>query len=206
MLRKYACEIRYALPMSAGMEKVSDPRILRAIAHPMRTRILGELVAAGHLRAADVAATLDIPANQASFHLRQLAKYGLVEPAPELARDGRDRVWRPVHEHGLSLDVETMEKGPGGRATVTVWRRQAAAQAKEAVDTAYAAGKDPATHIMISDDWIRLTKAEAAELADDLIELQERWADRTRAEPAGEGVRRTYHVLKILQPAPEVDA
>lgn len=188
------------------MDKVSDPRILRAIAHPMRTRILGELVAAGHLRAADVAATLDIPANQASFHLRQLAKYGLVEPAPDLARDGRDRVWRPVHEHGLSLDVETMEQGPGGKATVTVWRKQAAAQAKDAIDSAYAARKERDVHVMISDDWIRLTKAEAKELADDLVELQERWAERTRAESTGKGARRTYHVLKVLQPAPEVEA
>src|SRR5215217_3197609 len=100
--------------------KVDDPRILRAIAHPMRNRILGELSAAGHLRAADVADVLGIPANQASFHLRQLAKYGLVEPAPELARDGRDRVWRPVHEHGLNLEVSTMEKGPGGKEAVAV--------------------------------------------------------------------------------------
>ena len=191
---------------AANLDKVSDPRILRAIAHPMRTRILGELTAAGHLRAADVAATLDIPANQASFHLRQLAKYGLVEPAPELARDGRDRVWRPVHEYGLSLDVESMEKGPGGKATVTVWRKQAAAQAKDAIDTAYAARTERETHIMISDDWIRLTKAEAKELADDLLELQERWQERTRTEPPVKGVRRTYHVMKVLQPAPDVEA
>jgi predicted ArsR family transcriptional regulator len=191
---------------AAGIDKVSDPRILRAIAHPMRTRILGELVAAGHLRAADVAATLDIPANQASFHLRQLAKYGLVEPAPDLARDGRDRVWRPVHEHGLSLDVESIEKGPAGKATVAVWRKQAAAQAKDAIDTAYSARKERDAHVMISDDWIRLTRSEAKELADDLIELQEKWADRTRSAPAGKGVRRTYHVLKVLQPAPDVEA
>jgi len=186
-------------------EKVGDPRILRAIAHPVRSRILGELTAAGHLRAADVAAVLGIPANQASFHLRQLAKYGLIESAPELARDARDRVWRPVHGHGLSLDVEDMERGPGGRATVAVWRRQAAARSKDAVDSAYAARKAKDVHVMISDDWLRLTKAEARELADELIALQERWQDRSQAH-AHDGVeRRTYHVMKILQPAPEVE-
>src|SRR3954451_8686168 len=121
--------------------RVEDPRILRAIAHPMRNRILGELVAAGHLRAADVAEVLGIPANQASFHLRQLAKYGLVEQAPELARDGRDRVWRPVHEHGLTLELTEMEKGPGGRSAVAVWRGQAAAVAKAAIDRAYSTRK-----------------------------------------------------------------
>jgi predicted ArsR family transcriptional regulator len=188
---------------TSGM--IEDPRILRAIAHPMRNRILGELSAAGHLRAADVAAVLGIPANQASFHLRQLAKYGLVELAPELARDGRDRVWRPVHEHGLNLAVNAMEKGPGGREAVAVWRRQAAAVAKEAIDRAYARRKSRDVHVMISDDWIRLTHAEAKELAADLIALQERWQDRTQAAEDDGQARRTYHVLKVVQPAPEVE-
>jgi DNA-binding transcriptional ArsR family regulator len=191
--------------VSDHSETVQDPRILRAIAHPMRQRVLGELSAAGHLRAADVADLLGIPANQASFHLRQLAKYGLVEPAPELARDGRDRVWKPVHEHGLNLEVSAMEKGPGGKAAVAVWRRHAAGAAKEAVDRAYATRKARDIHVMISDDWIRLTKAEAKRFADELVALQERWQDRSQ-ETADDGQeRRTYHVLKILQPAPEVE-
>ena len=191
---------------AAASSKVEDPRILRAIAHPVRNRILGELSAAGHLRAADVAEVLGIPANQASFHLRQLAKYGLVELAPELARDGRDRVWRPVHEHGLNLEVSAMEKGPGGKEAVAVWRRQAAAVAKAAIDRAYASRTTRETHLMISDDWIRLTKAEAKELAGELIELQERWQDRSQAAAADGKERRTYHVMKVLQPAPEVEA
>lgn len=185
--------------------EISDPRVLRAIAHPVRTRILGEVYAAGHLRAADVAEVLGIPANQASFHLRQLAKYGLVEPAPELARDGRDRVWRPAQEGSLSLEVGEMEKGPGGRAAVSVWRRQAVASAKAAVERAYSLRKSRDAHVMISDDWLRLTKAEAAEFADELIALQERWAQRTRDTEPGRGTRRTYHLLQVLQPAPEVE-
>ena len=63
-------------------EPVHDPRLLRAIAHPVRNRILGEMSAGGPMRAADVARELGIPANQASFHLRQLAKYGFVETTP----------------------------------------------------------------------------------------------------------------------------
>ena len=77
--------------------RTHDPRVLRAIAHPVRVRILHELNATGPSRAADLAADLDIPANQASFHLRQLAKYGLVVEAPEEARDRRDRVWKAIY-------------------------------------------------------------------------------------------------------------
>ena len=94
-MRNSACGIlRRTLAPCAELPKLSDPRMLRGIAHPMRNRILEEMSAGGPMRAADVAERLGIPANQASFHLRQLAKYGLVEEAPELARDGRDRVWR----------------------------------------------------------------------------------------------------------------
>jgi len=191
---------------TSAAHQVTDPRILRAIAHPMRSRILGELSAAGHLRAADVAEVLGIPANQASFHLRQLAKYGLVEPAPELARDGRDRVWKPVHEHGLDLEISAMEKGPGGKAAVAVFKRQAAAVAHEAVDRAYASRKTRDTHVMISDHWLRLTKAEAKELATELIEVQDRWQARTASDGPASGVRRTYSVMTFLQPAPEVES
>ncbi len=89
----------------AEPRRLSDPRVLRAIAHPVRTRILEELSASGPVRAADVARDLGIPANQASFHLRQLAKYGLVEEAPEEARDKRDRVWRAVAAEGYSVNL-----------------------------------------------------------------------------------------------------
>src|SRR5918998_4995830 len=116
------------------LEPVNDPRVLRALAHPVRGRILDEIEAAGPVRAADVARQLSIPANQASFHLRQLAKYGLVEEAPELARDGRDRVWRATHESGLSVNLEDLAQEQGGKAAVTVFRRQWTADAHAAID------------------------------------------------------------------------
>src|SRR6478752_2321235 len=95
-------------------QPLSDPRVLRAIAHPVRTRVLDELQAAGPARAADIARELGIPANQASFHLRQLAKYGLVEEAPEEARDKRDRVWRLVDPSGISFRTTDVMRQPGG--------------------------------------------------------------------------------------------
>ena len=60
---------------------------LRAIAHPIRQQILEELGLREYGRAADLAAALDQPANAISFHLRTLAKAGLIVAAPEHARD-----------------------------------------------------------------------------------------------------------------------
>jgi DNA-binding transcriptional ArsR family regulator len=178
---------------------ISDPTVLRAIAHPVRSQVLGELYAAGHIRAADVAEALGIPANQASFHLRQLAKYGLVQPAPELARDGRDRVWKPVHERGLNLELNEMEQGPGGKAAVSVWRQQAGRAAQEAVARAYALPRLKDVQVTIMENWLRLTKEEAEEFSLELDALEEKWLRRTQADQR-EG-RRTYHVLQVLQPA-----
>ncbi len=186
----------------SGYAAVHDPTVLRAIAHPVRNRILGELYSRGHLRAADVAAELGIPANQASFHLRQLARYGLVEPAPEHARDGRDRVWKPAGERGLDLDPRKLAEQPGGAAAVAVWQREASGQAHAAVERAYGLEHPEDARVMVSDDWVRLTKAEAGAYAEELLSLQEKWQRRGREAADGAADRRTYHLLQILQPMP----
>src|ERR671916_1326847 len=76
--------------------QVRDPAALRAIAHPLRQRILMELSVRGHARAADLAQVTGQPANTISFHLRMLAKARMIVEAPEHARDKRDRVWTNV--------------------------------------------------------------------------------------------------------------
>ena len=67
---------------------------LRAMAHPLRMAIVERVGRRGTARAADVAADLGVPANSVSYHLRILARGGVIEEAPEAARDRRDRMWR----------------------------------------------------------------------------------------------------------------
>lgn len=67
---------------------------LRAMAHPLRMRIIERVGRRGTARAADLAADLDIAANSVSYHLRTLARGGVIIEAPESARDKRDRVWK----------------------------------------------------------------------------------------------------------------
>ncbi len=177
----------------------ADPRVLRAIAHPVRNRILAELEAVGPLRAADIARTVGLPANQASFHLRQLAKYGLVEAAPELARDRRDRVWRLVGGE-LVVDVSEIEKVPGGRAAGQVWRRQATAAAHELVERAYADAREDVRRGSVLEASVRLTPEEVSAFNRELNALVNRWNDRAR-ERGDEA--RTYQLMSILQRYPE---
>ena len=180
---------------------VHDPVVLRALAHPVRARILTELSATGSMRAADIARELGVPANQASFHLRQLAKYGLVEEDADAARDRRDRVWRIAANESINIDLSQIEKAPGGEAASKVFMRSAAAWAHVVVDAAYTGERNKSAHRSISEDALKLSKAEAQQLQRELTEVIETWAERTRgADPA----RSTYHLFTILQPYPDL--
>ncbi len=186
--------------MTDDSRAVHDATALRAIAHPIRNRILGEMSATGPTRAADLARDLGLPANSVSFHLRQLAKYGLIEEATGEARDRRDRVWRLVHEEGLTIDTGDLSRSPGGEAAVRVFRKSARTWAHHVVDVAYTADKDPDTLRSISSYTVRLTKEEAAEMAAELDAVIQTWSRRTRGRDAS---RRTYNYLSFLQPYPD---
>ena len=185
------------MPYHSQGQPVHDPKILRAIAHPVRNRILTELTASGSMRAADLARELDIPANQASFHLRQLAKYGLVEEDPEAARDKRDRVWRPTSEHGLTVKLDELEQQPGGKAASAVFRRNAAGWGHAVVDAAYAdRERDPDTLRTVNESAIRLTQEEAGQLAEELDAVA-RGVDEAHPGPR----RRASYLPVVLGPA-----
>lgn len=182
------------------MARYDDPRILRAIAHPHRNRILAELSAAGPLRAADVATTLDIPPNQASFHLRQLAKYGLVVEAPEEARDRRDRVWRLADDDGITFRTEDVLARPGGEAAMAVFQRSARAWGHHLVDLSLVPS-EPGMEKTVSSNSLRFTREEVVEFAADMEALIGRWRERTRSADAD---RTTYSIYQLIQPYPDL--
>ncbi|MBX4997318.1 helix-turn-helix transcriptional regulator [Rhizobium lentis] len=75
---------------------VPDPTALKALAHPVRLRMLGMLRVDGPATATQLAVRLGLNSGATSYHLRQLAQYGFIEEAPHVSR--RDRWWRASHE------------------------------------------------------------------------------------------------------------
>ena len=74
--------------------QLTDPRVVRALAHPVRLALLEALLREGPLTATEAAELLsDSPGNM-SWHLQTLAKYGYVEEAE--GGVGRRRPWRRV--------------------------------------------------------------------------------------------------------------
>jgi DNA-binding transcriptional ArsR family regulator len=74
--------------------KVSDPRMLRAVAHPARVKILAFLATEGPATATECAAVAGLSPSACSYHLRALAQYGFVEEDRASTTDGRQRPWR----------------------------------------------------------------------------------------------------------------
>jgi DNA-binding transcriptional ArsR family regulator len=79
---------------------------LRVLAHPLRLALLDRLMAFGEQTAAQCAAAVGSTASNCSYHLRALARAGLVERAD--SRDGRERPWRSTST-GLTFGPEESE-------------------------------------------------------------------------------------------------
>ncbi|HEX6256438.1 MAG TPA: helix-turn-helix domain-containing protein [Euzebyales bacterium] len=74
-----------------------DAARLKALAHPLRLRILGALRINGPSTATRLAERLDESSGLTSYHLRTLASAGLVDELPDRG-SGRDRWWRAAHD------------------------------------------------------------------------------------------------------------
>lgn len=103
--------------------RIDDPKAWRALAHPVRLRIIEHLWMRRSLRAKDLAESLGEPANSISFHLRQLARFGYVEPDDERERtDARERWWRPTSPTGFSIEES---EHPDAVALTDLFRQRA---------------------------------------------------------------------------------
>src|SRR6202044_2669723 len=89
---------------------ITDPTVIRALAHPVRMGLIELLGVRETLTATQASEALgESPANCA-FHLRTLAKYGFVEEAG--GGRGRERPWRRA-QSGVSIP-EGSERQEGG--------------------------------------------------------------------------------------------
>src|SRR5215217_7648436 len=72
--------------------ELTDPKAMRALAHPVRLALLEALADAGTLTATEAGERVGKSPANASLHLRQLAKYGYVVEAE--GGTGRKRPWK----------------------------------------------------------------------------------------------------------------
>lgn len=83
-----------------------DVQAVRALAHPLRLRLLDLLRFEGPSTATRLAERLGESSGATSYHLRQLARHGFLEEVP---RQGRERWWR-YQERPVTLPHEGDER------------------------------------------------------------------------------------------------
>lgn len=115
-------------------EPITDARTIRALAHPLRLRILDVLGEYGPLSATQVSEHVGESPQSCSFHLRTLARYGYVEDAG--GGEGRNRPWklseRATYFSPVDADPETADAIAAAQAAidasyqeqVRTWRRR----------------------------------------------------------------------------------
>jgi DNA-binding transcriptional ArsR family regulator len=171
---------------------VSDPRAIRALAHPARVAVLEKLFGGAVLTATECARVAGLTPSAMSYHLRALERFGLVGRA-DATGDGRERPWRALGT-GMRISAESTlaEQLLFGRMTDQLLAETEAARAHR-----HAHGPDndrPSAFLM---SGLRLTPAEARALTDAVTDLLEPYSART-AGPEG---ALEYHGYWVVAPA-----
>lgn len=181
---------------------LKDPRALRAYAHPVRMALVGLLRTEGPLTATKAAELLGESSGTCSFHLRQLAKYGLVEEAG--GGTGREKPWRataPLTSWRNNSDDPEMVAATGLLGAVQV--EQYFEEATRWLDRSADEPPQWRDAAMLGDRILHVTADELKDLSHRIMHLVDEYFDRAQ-DPAlrPEGARQvTYlHLAFPAQP------
>lgn len=169
--------------------RVTEAAVLAAVAHPLRRRILDVIRVHGPQTASLLSERTGSAVGNVSHHVKVLADVGLLEPAPELARDRRERWWRMVRI-GLSWEEADFDDDPATAATAAAATSLVLQRQLELTHGWLAvASEDPVWRqsALSSDAWMRLSADELAELGEEFNQLLGRWRERAQRD---DGVER----------------
>jgi DNA-binding transcriptional ArsR family regulator len=131
MARAHAKMRKMSFASAASDEQrrqVTDPRQLRALAHPLRLALLDHLMSFGEQTAARCADAMGSTTSNCSYHLRALGRAGFVERAD--SADGRERPWRATST-GLTFGPGDVELSPAVAGTALVLDELSLARGEE---------------------------------------------------------------------------
>lgn len=209
----YACVVGEQ-EMNLGV-RLTDPSVLRALAHPARLRILDVLAERGGATATQCAEVVDLSASACSWHLRQLAAAGLVREAGRRdgesagGRDGRERVWEATIPT-WQVDTATIDADPTEAQGLDMAVTQALLQAADATVEGFivraAQDLEPQPWLdasLVSNSTLRLSAAELSEVVRQVMQLLDPYRLRNRPDPGPEDrtVQAALRFVPIAAPA-----
>jgi hypothetical protein len=172
-------------PDQAEGMSITDPTVMRALAHPVRMALIELFAVHPTLTATQASEALgESPANCA-FHLRTLAKYGFVEEAG--GGRGRERPWRAstksqrIRLRSSDLDSEQARVAAG--ALEQVWHDRVLARIRDVfVNRRWSPEWEAAAGSSLTMTF--LTPAELQTVRDEIGEVLLRHWDERRVDPA----------------------
>lgn len=169
---------------------VADAATLKAVAHPLRVRLLGALRLDGPATASELGRRFGESSGSTSYHLRQLARFGYVEEDPDQP-NARDKRWRARHRYTSWTDIVVAGDPEGAEAARWMRERQrsfvtrVAETFHEQSDSYSPEWRRVAGQ---SDMAVRLTPASVAALTERIEALAEEYAARDAEAPDAEQV------------------
>ncbi len=184
--------------------ELRDARALRALAHPTRLKLVGLLRLQGPLTATQAARELGETPQRCTFHLGQLAKYGLVEEAG--GGRGRERPWRATASFTSWPNVMTeQEAAAAGQLLEAVVAEQHFEAVMGWIERKDEEPQEWQEAAQLNDVALYLTAGELGELGRDIWSLFERYLARgERADLRPEGAR-AVTVLNLAFPRPAAE-
>lgn len=179
-----------------------NPDALKALTHPRRRQILRRLSDHGPATSAILARALDLNTGATSYHLRELARHGLIAEATHRSR-GRERWWQPAHAD-LRFPLRS-EQDADTRAAFDEFQAHAAGQDWEDFrQSLQRESSGPwADAFPFSRGSVRVTLEQLAEFFEDYIALLNKYD--CKIEDADEDAR-VVHTRLLAFPAPPPEA
>jgi hypothetical protein len=147
------------------------------MAHPFRLRLLDLVVRRGTLTSAEAAAATGENTGSCSFHLRQLAKYGFLEPAE--SRDGRERRWKRVEGGERIPDNLPPDATRAASEAMKVVLDRSFAEIVGWLDSFDALPREWQRGAVADEELLYLTSGELRELSREVVSLLARHRRRT---------------------------
>ena len=173
-------------------DRILDGAVLKALAHPLRVQLLEILSQYGPQTASSIGKRVGESSGATSYHLRQLARHGLVREVPDRGT-GRERWWeRP--RGALTISTPNPEQAPAVREAARQVNRNIERGRAESLAAFMASDladlpDEWADASIISTLNARLTADQLKALADEMEAVLREKLDAYRSEPGAPGAR-----------------
>jgi DNA-binding transcriptional ArsR family regulator len=181
--------------------KITDPTVIRALAHPARLAIVEHLGSSGaEITATEAAELVGLSPSATSYHLRALAQAGIIHDAPSRG-DGRERVYRGPAARHMRVEMERDDDPrtealknrlldvflARSEARLHQWRANVAQEPDEWYDAA-----------VLHETMLLMTAEELAALANQISELIAPYLRGQRQEDPPDGARVVSLLVRAL--------